>query len=56
MKPGAIDPTIGTIAMLAVIALVAGGVFALRKGEKQKGSLMIVCALVVLGNLLIWTL
>jgi hypothetical protein len=56
MKPSGIDPTIGTVAMLATIALVAGGVYKLRQGDRQKGLLMLVCALVLVGNLLIWVI
>jgi hypothetical protein len=45
------------VAMLAVFALVAGGGYLLSKGrERTKGVLMLVCALVILGNVLIWTL
>ncbi len=51
---GGVDPTIATLVMLAVFALAAGGAVTLRKGERQKGLLMIGCAIVVLGNLLIW--
>jgi hypothetical protein len=46
-----------SIAMLAVGALIWGGlVLALKRGQKLKGILMIVCAIVVLGNVLILTL
>lgn len=52
-------PTAGSttlaILMLAAFALAWGGVRLIRKGERQKGVLMIVCALVALGNVLIWT-
>jgi hypothetical protein len=41
--------------MLAVLALGFGGVQLYRKGDRKKGVLMIVCAVVVLGNLVIWT-
>lgn len=45
-----------SIAMLAIGALVWGGfVMALKRGQKLKGTLMVVCALVLLGNVLIWT-
>ncbi len=43
------------IAMLAVLALAWGGVTVLRRGDRQRGVLMLVCALVILGNVLIWT-
>ncbi len=52
-------PTAGSttlaILMLAALVLAWGGVRLIRKGERQKGVLMIVCALVALGNVLIWT-
>ena len=53
--PG-INPWIATIAMLAVFALVWGGIGVLRKGDRQKGWLMFAAAAVLLGNVLIWTL
>ena len=53
-KPG-IDSTLGTVMMLAVLALGFGGVQLYRKGDRQKGVLMIVCSVVVLANLVIWT-
>ncbi|PJI90426.1 hypothetical protein DAH55_07150 [Sphingomonas koreensis] len=48
--------TVLAILMLAAFALAWGGVRLIRRGERQKGVLMIVCALVALGNVLIWTL
>ena len=53
-KPG-IDSTLATVMMLAVLALGFGGVQLYRKGDRQKGVLMIVCAVVVMANLVIWT-
>jgi hypothetical protein len=44
------------IAMLAVLALAWGGVTVLRRGDRQRGVLMLVCALVILANVLIWTI
>ena len=45
------------IAMLAVFALGAGGVWLIRKGhDRRKGVLMLVAAAVLLGNVLLWTL
>lgn len=52
----ALDPTVASIAMLAVVALAAGGVVTWRRGDRRKGLLMLGCAVVVLGNLLIWAL
>ncbi|GAA0741884.1 hypothetical protein CA233_23175 [Sphingomonas sp. ABOLD] len=43
------------LAMLAVLALGWGGVTVLRRGDRQRGVLMLVCALVILANVLIWT-
>lgn len=44
------------IAMIAVFALVWGGFRLLRRrGDTTKGWLMLACAVVILGNVLIWT-
>ncbi len=46
-----------SIAMIAVFALAAGGIWLWRsRGERQKGLLMIAAAIVILANVLIWTL
>ena len=54
------DPALNSIMLsIAVVAmggLAWGGVRTFRGGERQKGVLMIVCAAVILGNLLIWNL
>lgn len=47
-------PLMTSIAVLAVLALGWGGVTVLRRGERQRGVLMLLCALVILGNVLIW--
>ena len=45
-----------SIAMLAVFALVAGGAWLILKGgDRKRGTLMLAAALVLLGNVLIWT-
>lgn len=45
-----------TIAMLACFACVAGGaVLIVRRRNYLKGVLMLVMAVVLLGNVLIWT-
>ncbi|MEQ1548388.1 MAG: hypothetical protein ABL918_07025 [Chakrabartia sp.] len=45
-----------SIAILSVFALIWGGIWMIRKGnERQKGVLMIIAALVLLGNVLIWS-
>lgn len=49
-------PLTMSIAVLAVLALAWGGVTVLRRGDRQRGVLMLVCALVILVNVLIWTL
>ena len=54
--PGHVDPSLATLIVLGVVALAAGGVVTIRKGDRQKGLLMIGCAIVVLGNLVIWTI
>lgn len=46
-----------SLAMLAVFALGAGGLWLLVKHrDRKRGTLMLVAALVVLVNVLIWTL
>ncbi|MFV0921258.1 hypothetical protein ACR720_14875 [Sphingomonas parapaucimobilis] len=44
------------LAMLAAFACVAGGVVTIRRGDRRKGALMLVMAVVLVGNVLIWTL
>ena len=51
-----INPILLSIAVLATFALVWGGVVVWRKGDRQKGVLMVIAAAVLLGNVLIWTL
>jgi hypothetical protein len=55
MTDPALNPILLSIAVLAMFALVWGGVRLLAR-DRTKSVLMIVCALVILGNLLIWTL
>jgi len=55
MMDPALNPILMSIAVCAMFALVWGGVRLLR-ADRTKGALMIVCAAVILGNLLIWTL
>jgi hypothetical protein len=46
-----------SLLMLAAFALAAGGVWLIAKGrDRKKGALMLLAALVMLGNVLIWTL
>lgn len=44
------------LAMLAAFACVAGGVVTIRRGDRRKGMLMLVMAVVLVGNVLIWTM
>jgi hypothetical protein len=55
MMDPALNPILLSIAVVAMFALVWGGVRTWRAGERQKGVLMVICALVLLGNLLIWS-
>ncbi|WP_420137175.1 hypothetical protein [Sphingomonas sp.] len=50
-------PALLSISMLAVLALALGGgwTIAKRPADKLRGVLMLVAALVLLGNVLIWT-
>jgi hypothetical protein len=51
--PGA---TFLSILMVAAFALAAGGIHLLvKRKDRTKGILMLVAALVALGNVLIWT-
>lgn len=45
-----------SLGMLAVFALVAGGIVLLRRGNRQKGLLMIAAGVVILANVLIWAM
>lgn len=45
------------ISMLAVFALVIGGIYLLvKKRERQKALLMLVLAVVIFGNVVVWTI
>jgi hypothetical protein len=49
------EPALLSICMLAVFALVAGGGWMIaRRNNRKQGVLMLVAALVLLGNVLIW--
>ena len=43
------------IAMIAVFGLIWGGARTWQR-DRQRAVLMVVCAIVILGNVLIWTL
>lgn len=50
-----------SLLLIAAVVLVWGGVTMIRKGDRAggnrtKGLLMIVCAVVLVGNVLIWTI
>ena len=45
-----------SLLLIAAAVLVWGGVTMLRKRDRTKGVLMIVCAVVLVGNVLIWTI
>ena len=54
---GAIASATLAIAMIAAFLLTAGGIRLIARGEyRQQGWLMIVAAMVLVGNVLIWTL
>lgn len=53
----AANPAISATAMLAVFALAGGGIWTLvKRRETLRGVLMLLAAVVLLGNVLIWTL
>ena len=46
-----------SILMIAAFALTAGGVYLIvKRRDRRKGALMLVAALVMLGNVLVWTI
>jgi hypothetical protein len=45
-----------SIVVIASMLLALGGIGLLRRGDRSKGLLMLVAALVLLANVLIWTL
>ena len=48
-------PLMMSLLVLAAFALSVGGVWLIAKGrDRRKGALMLVAALVMLGNVLIW--
>jgi hypothetical protein len=50
------SPLILSLLMIAFAALSAGGLWVLiRRGDRKRGALMILAGLVMLGNVLIWT-
>lgn len=56
MMPAATFNLFLAVAMIAVFALILGSVYLLRtRRDTKRGWLMLVAALVLLGNVLIWT-
>ena len=50
------SPILMSLAVLAVFALVYGGVrLILRGAERRKGALMLIAAFVILGNVILWS-
>ena len=47
--------TLLSLLVIAALALIWGGITILRRGDRLKGVLMLICALVLIGNVLIWT-
>ena len=47
--------TVLSVVVLAAIALVAGAVYLWRRGRRQQAGLMLVLAVVMIVNVLIWT-
>jgi LPXTG-motif cell wall-anchored protein len=48
--------TLLSIAVLAAFALIAGGLYLLiKRRERRQGVLMLVAAVVLFGNVLVWT-
>jgi hypothetical protein len=46
--------TLLSIAVIAIFALLWGGIRLLRQGNRQKALLMLAAAIVLLGNVLVW--
>jgi hypothetical protein len=45
-----------SLTMLTAFALLAGAAFLWRRGERQRAALMVVLALVMITNVVIWSL
>ena len=45
-----------SVVMLAAAVLVGGGITLLRKGQRQKGMLMLILAFVMIANVAIWVI
>ena len=56
-QTGILISALFSVAMLGAGALIWGGWWMIfRRGNRQKGVLMLVCAAVIVGNVLIWTM
>jgi hypothetical protein len=44
-----------SLVMLTAVALIAGAVFQWRRGGRRQAGLMLVLAVVMIANVLIWT-
>ena len=51
-----IHDTAMALGMLASFALVLGGIAKLRGGNRKQGGLMLLLAVIIFANVLIWTL
>ncbi|WP_200921809.1 MULTISPECIES: hypothetical protein [unclassified Sphingomonas] len=47
--------TLLAILMLVAVLLIVFGVRMIARGERRNGSLMLLCAVVMMGNVAIWT-
>ncbi|WP_156359838.1 hypothetical protein [Sphingomonas sp. Leaf10] len=47
--------TLLAVLMLVAILMIVFGVRMIVRGERRNGSLMLICALVMIGNVAIWT-
>jgi hypothetical protein len=54
-QPDAFASALLSVAVIAVLVLIWGGWKTWRRGDRQKGMLMMICAVVIAGNVAIWT-
>lgn len=48
--------TLLAILMVVAILLIVFGIRMIARGERRNGSLMLACAVVMIGNVAIWTI
>jgi uncharacterized membrane protein YozB (DUF420 family) len=53
MSGGPAD-TLLAVVMAVAFVLIFGGIRLIRRGERRNGSLMLACAVVMIGNVAIW--